>query len=229
MIVTTARPRRGYEWFKLVHASNNLASWLQNAGYHTAHIGETLLAADEAVGVIIEALARSGALDNTVVILTCDNGYLHGEHRVKWGKIRVYEERIRVPLALRGPGIPRGEIRHNLVLNTDLAPTILDLAQIAPLPTIDGRSLLLLLTDVTTPWRTSLLVEGVDKSYAAVRTNRFLYVEHATGERELYDLHPRVDPYQLHSVDSASAYQEILAQLELRLNVLRFCNGSNCR
>jgi arylsulfatase A-like enzyme len=189
---------------------------------------ETLLAADDAVGAIIEALARSGGLENTVVIFTSDNGYFHGEHRVKWGKIRVYEESIRVPLALRGPGIPRGEIRDKLVLNTDLAPSILDLAQTPPSLTIDGRSLLPLLTDVTTPWRTSLLVEGVDKSYAAVRTDRFLYVEHATGERELYDLHPSVDPYQLRSVHGASAYQEILAQLERRLKVLRFCSGSSC-
>lgn len=189
---------------------------------------ETLLAADDAVRAVIEALDKTGALDNTVLIFTSDNGYFHGEHRLKWGKIRVYEESIRVPLALRGPGIPRGQTRNKLVLNTDLAPTILEIAKLAPSRTTDGRSLLPLVRDANVPWRSGLLIEGVDHSYAGVRTDRFLYVEHATGEHELYDLDPSVDPYQLTSLHDEGRYQEIRVRLEQRLRVLRFCSGVAC-
>ena len=73
--------------------------------------------------------AANGELDNTLVIYTSDNGFFAGEHRiVQTGKNRVYEEAIRVPLLMRGPGIPQGVTVDDLAINADLAPTILDAA-----------------------------------------------------------------------------------------------------
>ena len=66
------------------------------------------------------------------MIFTSDNGFFHGEHRVQDGKVLLYEPSIRVPLILRGPGVPEGARRGQLVTNADLAPTILDAAGARP-------------------------------------------------------------------------------------------------
>ncbi len=89
---------------------------------------ESLLAVDEAVVRIVDTLHAEGELDNTLIVFTSDNGFFHGEHRVPIGKVLVYEPSIRVPLIIRGPGVPDGAHRRQLVTNADLAPTILEAA-----------------------------------------------------------------------------------------------------
>ena len=65
---------------------------------------ESLQSVDDAVGSVVDALTRSGELGNTLIIYTSDNGFFHGEHRVRSEKILPYEPGLRVPLAMRGPG-----------------------------------------------------------------------------------------------------------------------------
>ncbi|MGH3052179.1 MAG: sulfatase family protein, partial [Gaiellaceae bacterium] len=103
---------------------------------------ESLLAVDEAVRDILSALDATGVLGRTYVIFTADNGFFHGEHRIPDGKVLVYEPSVRVPLLLRGPGIPHGAQRTNLAANVDLATTILDAAGARAGRRLDGRSLL---------------------------------------------------------------------------------------
>ena len=69
---------------------------------------ESLLAVDDAVAQIVNELTAIGELDNTYILFTSDNGFFHGEHRVPSGKVLLYEPSIRVPLIVRGPGIPAG-------------------------------------------------------------------------------------------------------------------------
>src|SRR5215216_2317653 len=102
---------------------------------------ESLLAVDEGVGRVVEALRRTGELDNTLILFTSDNGYMIGQHRVRAAKVFGYEPSIRVPLILRGPGVPRGERRRQLVTNADLSPTILAAAKGKPGKPQDGRPL----------------------------------------------------------------------------------------
>ena len=73
---------------------------------------ESLLSVDEGVKKVVEALRANGELDNTLLIFTSDNGFFHGEHRIPDGKQRIYEESIRVPLLMRGPGHPAGSDRR---------------------------------------------------------------------------------------------------------------------
>ncbi len=87
-------------------------------------------------------LAVKGELADTVLMFTSDNGYFHGEHRIPGEKALIYEESIRVPLLMRGPGIPRGVDVSDLVINADLAPTIVDVANASPGVVMDGRSLI---------------------------------------------------------------------------------------
>jgi arylsulfatase A-like enzyme len=202
---------------------------------------ESLLAVDEMVATLVETLAGQGVLDQTYLIFTSDNGIHQGEHRQAHGKQSPYEEVIRVPLVIRGPGVRGGAEVKALTANIDLAPTIADLAGVAVPSFVDGRSLMPLL-DGGRQWeRRALLIEdlSVDRRseerdgggppvppFRAIRTDELVYVEYATGERELYDLDR--DPYELDNlagqVDRAT--RDALAS---RLAALSRCAGAACR
>ena len=145
-----------------------------------------------------------GKLNNTVIIYTSDNGYLFGEHRLI-GKSAQYEEAIRVPLLMRGPGIPRNETRSQLVDNLNVVPTIVDLAQAKPDVALDGQSLVPCFTNPDAVAREALLLESTvnrfqnpAKRYSSVRTPRLKYIRYNGGFEELFDL--KVDPSELSSI-----------------------------
>ena len=106
---------------------------------------EALMGVDEGVAQIVEALRRNGELENTLIVYMSDNGFMHGEHRALAEKVLPYEESIRIPLVMRGPGVPRGRLDRRLVGNLDVPATILDAADVLPGRVPDGRSLLELL------------------------------------------------------------------------------------
>jgi N-acetylglucosamine-6-sulfatase len=192
---------------------------------------ESLLAVDEGVVRVVNALRAAGELENTLIVFTSDNGFFHGEHRVPYGKVMVYEPSIRVPLIMRGPGVPAGERRRQLITNADLAPTIMEAAGAVPAGRVpDGRSLFPLLRDRGLAWGRELLVQGAPGyqavAYAALRNDRFVYAEHDNGERELYDL--RRDPNQLENAIGLRRYAAIEARLAERLAVLSACAGRSC-
>ena len=131
---------------------------------------------------------------------------------------------------MRGPGVPEGERRRQLVTNADLAPTILEAAGAKPGKPQDGRSLFPLLEDRGLEWGRDLLIEGApgvnQPAFDALRTYRYVYVQHANGERELYDLER--DPHQLTSLHNDPAYATVQADLSLRLGLLAVCAGRSC-
>jgi N-acetylglucosamine-6-sulfatase len=191
---------------------------------------ESLLAVDEAVASIVGGLEATGELDNTLLLFTSDNGFFHGEHRVRQGKLLVYEPSIRLPLLMRGPGVPAGKRQSQLVTNADLAPTIVDAADARPGRAPDGRSLLDLVDDPGVQWGRELLLEGgtnAGLTYTALRNYRYKWVEHANGERELYDLETDPDELTNRSIDPALA--SVRFAMAERLAALRKCAGSSCR
>jgi len=109
---------------------------------------------------LINTLRAVDELDNTYIFFTSDNGYHLGEHRLTAGKNTAYEEDIKIPLVVRGPGIRAGEIVTELTANVDIAPTLAEIAGITPPTFVDGRSLFPFLTGSTPPaWRKALLLE----------------------------------------------------------------------
>jgi N-acetylglucosamine-6-sulfatase len=125
---------------------------------------QSMLAVDDMIGDLIKSLHDSGELDNTYIFFTSDNGFHLGQHRLGAGKWTPYEEDIRVPLIVRGPGVPEGRTLDHMVLNNDLAPTFADLARAKTPDFVDGRSLKPLLTDhppPTSDWRQRFVLEGV--------------------------------------------------------------------
>jgi N-acetylglucosamine-6-sulfatase len=194
---------------------------------------EALQAVDEGVGRIVEALAARGELDDTYLVYTSDNGYHLGQHRFPGSKFQVYEEDIRVPLLIRGPGVEAGVTRDQLAVNIDLAPTMARWAGAAPDRVMDGQSLTPLLGEggEDRNWRKDFLVEKYNHLppdqngdvIKALRTEHEVYVEYASGPRELYDL--RTDPYQLQNV-YATADPGHIADLSRRLAELAASTGN---
>jgi len=199
---------------------------------------QSLQAVDDAIEALIDTLKAVGQLDKTYIFFTSDNGFQLGNHRLM-GKIAPYEESIRVPLIVRGPGVPAGRTIEHLAGNVDLAPTWAELAGAKAPDFVDGRSLVPLLggnPPSTESWRQAFLLENGNLErrsqglaippYRAIRTKEYLYVEYNTGERELYDLNE--DPYQLKSLH-ASADPNLLQQLSSQLAELRSCVAASCR
>lgn len=97
-----------------------------------------LQAVDELVEKLVLQLDAAGVLDETYIIYSSDNGFHVGQHRLPPGKECGYEEDIRVPLLIRGPGITKGFFEDSVTTHIDLAPTILKLAGVAARPDFDG-------------------------------------------------------------------------------------------
>ena len=183
----------------------------------------SLLAVDESVGRILDALVAKRQLHNTLIVFMSDNGLEWGEHRVM-GKQDPYEETIRVPLVIRydvllDPAANGPRTDRHLVLNIDLAPTFAAAAGTRA-PHADGMDLLPLLADATAPWRHDFLVEHERyvsdiPTYCAVRTSRYIYVVYATHEVELYDL--TKDPLELRNRANDPAYARVRHDLRARL------------
>ncbi len=166
----------------------------------------SLMSVDDMMVQVRNVLVAQGKWDNTILIVTSDNGYNLGSHRLIH-KMAPYEESIRVPMYIAGPGIVAGQVNKMVGLH-DLAPTFIQLAEAQVPGYIDGKSLLPFLvtgSDNGAPgWRTSLVTEydtgGVHAgfnpggamrvgweldipTYRSVRTDRFKYIYWvATGE-----------------------------------------------
>jgi N-acetylglucosamine-6-sulfatase len=101
----------------------------------------SLLEIDDMMERLHAALRETGKLHNTYIIFTSDNGFHFAEHRLQPPrKSTAYEPDIRVPLLVKGPGIPAGTYRSRMVLNNELGVTMADLADVRPKRKEDGRS-----------------------------------------------------------------------------------------
>ncbi|RAY14326.1 hypothetical protein DPM19_15255 [Actinomadura craniellae] len=219
----------------------------------------SLQSVDELIGKLIDRLESTDKLADTYVIFASDNGYHLGQHRLGPGKDTPYEEDVRVPFIVRGPGVPAGKTVAGIAGNVDIAPTLAVLAGVSPPGYVDGRSLVPLLRgSVPADWRGAYLLEHgpapkdaggnqADRTleapepyrpgwgpktrtslylppYQAIRTATHLYVEYATGERELYDTVN--DPYQQRNIADTDPVAQRLAE---QLHRLKDCAGQNCR
>jgi len=121
---------------------------------------EQLLSVDRAVGKLVQTLQDEETLDDTYIIFSSDNGFFRGEHRIATGKYLPYDPASRVPLIIRGPGIPAGGVSNELVWNGDIAQTIVQIAAGTQDNSLDGRSLLPFAQQPTLRSTRPVLLEG---------------------------------------------------------------------
>lgn len=186
---------------------------------------ESLRDVDDMVGGLLAALRERGFAKNTYVVYASDNGFALYQNRV-FSKGAPYEPSQRIPLLIRGPGVPGGRVDHRLVANIDLAPTFAHWAGARSPEFVDGRSLVPVLSNPETPWRTRLLFENRlgDHDFDVLRTEADqVYIEYPlTGETEYYDL--TEDPYQLEGQAERPP-----PGLKEKLRDLARCAGASCR
>jgi N-acetylglucosamine-6-sulfatase len=193
---------------------------------------ETLRGADTAVSAIFNELAREGRLANTYVVFTSDNGYHFGEHRLL-EKGDIYDESVRVPLLVTGPGVVSGTDAR-LTSNIDIAPTFLEWAGVTPPKNFfDGTSFAASARGVAKSGPTAILLRGC-RTIAVpggrglcggyetnmgmnwgLRTATWKYIEYPDGEKQLFDV--VTDPYEMTNLAPDPAYAATITALHDRM------------
>ena len=180
---------------------------------------ETIHGLDENIGRLLTHLDKSGLTKNTLVVYMGDNGFALGEHGF-YDKRDAFEESIRVPMLARGPGIKPGTVITQMVQNIDIAPTLIEAAEVeipSGSPNLDGRSFFPLLQgkNPAKPWRKHILYEyhwewnfPACPTTLAIRTDRwkFVYTHGLWDINGLYDL--ETDPHERHNLINVPAFQE---------------------
>lgn len=178
----------------------------------------SLYAVDDAIKSIVRNLKETGEFANTILVFASDNGYIMGEHRLI-GKNKPYLDSLRVPLLMRGPGVPDG-IRSTVATLVDIPVTLSNLAGVNPTRIQDGADLF------TRPQNRAALIQASTVSrgwwWRGVYTRRYTYIRHASGTVEFFD--HRRDPYELHNIrrdPRKRAMRRLLAGLTS-------CSGQEC-
>lgn len=191
---------------------------------------EALQDVDRSVAATIARIRAMGELDRTVFIFGSDNGYVTGQHNLN-GKLWEYDDIIRIPMVLRGPGIPRGAVSTTPVSNPDIAATITALAHATPGRRLDGVDIYPWLSDDHLVRVVPIVAWPVDNGgakplYTGVRVGTWTYVRYGKGGEEMYDR--SIDPWEVTNLARVPAFHRQLVQLR-RLSVhYRHCRGGSC-
>ena len=185
---------------------------------------ETLLAVDESVGRVMEALKKRGELDSTLIIYMGDNGFAFGEHGLI-DKRTAYEESMRVPMLARCPELfPGGGVVEQVVANLDIMPTCLAVAGVEAPAGMDGQNFLPLAQGKRVSWRDSLLYEYYwERNFPqtptihALRGDRYKYIRyHGIWDvNELYDL--KEDPRETNNLISKPELAGVVKEMSAKL------------
>ncbi len=183
---------------------------------------------DRNIGVVLKEIESQGKLENTAILLSSDHGFFLGEHHL-YDKRLMYEPSIRVPMLLRYPGkIKPDTTSSEMVLNLDIAPTLLQIAGVQPPSAMQGKGFLPIAEGEKISWRKDWLYEYYEypgfenvKPCRGVRTTRYKYIEFflEPKEYELYDLEK--DPEEMHNLYGKPGFDEPTRHLQARMEELR--------
>ena len=191
---------------------------------------------DESSKGIVEEISRLGLLNDTMIVVTADNGMFHGSHGLA-GKWYPYQESIRVPLIIYDPRMPKEKVGivddEHFTLNVDLAETFLGAAGLKPHPRMQGRDIsdlyLPKMKDGKTalerkPWRDEFYYEfdideeiSIPASSALVRRkHKFIHwINRKRNQYQLFDL--ETDPLELYNVIAKPEYSDIALEMKQKL------------
>ncbi len=197
---------------------------------------EALRGVDDVIGAVMSTLISNG-MTNNIVMFMSDNGWMYGFDRLG-GKLTPYDPSIGTPLYVNIGG---GVTSSAMIIDNDIAATIVDMAGATPGYALDGTSFRPLLANPTLPWRNRYFAQYVDDGlgtfditpYDAVRTSPVstlypnqLFVEYTTGETELYDY--TVDPNAMTNQAGTRAYAAEQKSLGATIKQLKTCTGATC-
>ena len=168
---------------------------------------------DERIGDIIRAIEERGEWDNTIVVYTADHGLAVGQHGLL-GKQSLYDHSVRIPLIMRGPGIPAGIRPSGPCLLMDAHPTVCELAGVPVAPTVEARSLVPALRDPSLPGRETIFFAYLGL-HRGVRVGGWKWMEYRVpGQAPRCQLfHVAEDPSELRDLSEDPAQQERIAEL----------------
>ena len=174
-----------------------------------------LVALDAQVGTVLAALERRGVADRTIVVLAGDAGTTGGAHGAVASADLLFEETLRVPLVMAGPGLAApGSPTTGLVELIDLYPTLLELCALPAVEGLDGRSLVPVLADPSHAGREaafSAVARAAGQIGRSLRTARYRYTEWPDGSEELYD--HDADPRELTNLAPRPEHAATVAEL----------------
>lgn len=195
----------------------------------------------DAVDTVLAKLAQTGHSNDTLVVVTSDNGFHAGVHRLPKGKRTAYREDTVVPLVLIGSGIPPGTRVTAMTSTVDFGVTFANIFGGEAPSWVDGRDLTPFFAGQRpSTWRTGVISESMGNSlpgdpdyspfsppmFTALRTEKWLYTEYADGSIELFDL--LLDPFEMINI-AATADPALLGQLHEQLQAMKICTGDSCR
>ncbi|MBX3451608.1 MAG: sulfatase [Planctomycetaceae bacterium] len=206
----------------------DLVRWRYNRYMHD-YLG-CVKAVDENVGRLLDYLDKNDLADNTLVILTSDQGFYLGEHG--WFDKRwIFEESVRSPLLARWPGVTKpGSVNNNLVSLLDFAETFLDVAGLDVPADMQGRSLVPLLKGNTPEdWRKSLYYHYYEypvphrvRPHYGVITDRYKLIHYYKPDVDDWELLDREkDPHETKSFYNDPAYADVRQELHAEVERLR--------
>ncbi|KMT63689.1 sulfatase [Catenovulum maritimum] len=182
-----------------------------------------ITAVDSAVGMIYEKLKETGMAENTIIIYTGDNGYSMNERQLA-GKWFGWDEDLQVPLIIFDPRQPKAQVREEVALNIDIAPTILDMAGVEIPKRYQGKSLTKIVAGGTEQWRNEFFFEHMYHSKRAdipptvgVRTDEWKYIRfYKNNYEQLY--HLKKDPQESINLATSASHQRVLNTLRQKTN-----------
>ncbi|MFY9176200.1 MAG: sulfatase-like hydrolase/transferase [Caldicoprobacterales bacterium] len=193
--------------------------WRETVALYFATISEI----DHAIGKVLRRLEESDQADNTIIIYTADHGDMCGSHRMIDKHYIMYDDVVRVPLAIRWPGVIKpSTVRDEFVCHfLDLPPTILEILGRDIPAFFSGRSLLKLMKGETVKdWRTEAVATYNGQQFGLytqrmIRNRRWKYIWNTTDMDELYDLEK--DPHELCNLIDRKEYMPVIEELRKRL------------
>lgn len=225
-----------YSWHGVDYMYHNRSDHPQSLEEIITRYSESLMGVDESISRVLDYLEERGLAENTLVIYMGDNGFMLGEHGLI-DKRQAYEESMRVPMLAWSPGyIESGSTIEENVMNIDITPTVLDLAEGA-MPSgheVDGQSFLPLLAgESVNDWRDTFVYQyfwehafpHTPTTYA-IRGDRYKYIYYhgVWDSNELYDLQD--DPREMHNLIDVPAQQERVRQMRDEMFEIFEANGA---
>lgn len=186
---------------------------------------------DDNIGKVLKFLDVNGMAENTIVVLTSDQGFYLGEHGF-FDKRFIYEESLKMPFLVRYPKkVKAGSVNKDIVTNIDFAPTLLDLANIKPVEKMQGKSFVPMIYGNKAPkkWIQAGYYHYYEFPYwhhvqphYGIRTQRYTLAHfyYSVDQWELYD--NVKDPNQLHNQINNPKYAAVVKKLKKQLKYLMY-------